>query len=56
MREGNAGPDDSVTKRTVTYVIRNENGDYVDSEICDLVAYGYSPSETSGTPPTMIGL
>jgi len=56
MREGNAGPDDGSTKRTLTYVIRNENGDYVDSEICDLVVYGYSPSETSGTPPTMIGL
>lgn len=56
MREGNVGPDDGSTKRTLTYVIRNENGDYVDSQICDLVVYGYSPSETSGTPPTMIGL
>jgi hypothetical protein len=56
MREGNDGPDDSVTKRTITYVIRTETGDYADSEICDFVAYGYSPSETSGTPPTMIGL
>lgn len=56
LREGNNGPDDGSTKRTVTYVIRNENGDYVDSERCDLVVYGYSPAETSGTPPTMIGL
>ena len=56
LREGNAGPDDGSTKRTITYVIKNENGDYVDSERCDLVVYGYSPSETSGTPPTMIGL
>lgn len=56
LREGNDGPDDGTTKRTLTYVIRNENGDYVDSEICDLMVYGYSPGETSGTPPTMIGL
>jgi hypothetical protein len=56
LREGNDGPDDGTTKRTVTYVIRNENGDYVDSERCDFVAYGYSPGESSGTPPTMIGL
>jgi hypothetical protein len=56
LRQGNDGPDDSVTKRTITYVIRTETGDYADSEICDFVAYGYSPSETSGTPPTMIGL
>lgn len=55
LREGNVGPDDGSTKRTVTYVIKNENADYVDSEICDLIVYGYSPSETSGTPPTMTG-
>lgn len=55
-REGNNGPDDGTTKRTVTYVIKNENGDYVDSQICDFVAYGYSPAESSGTAPTMIGL
>lgn len=56
MREGNNGPDDAVNKRTITFVIRNENGDYVDSQLCDFVAYGYSPGESSGTPPTMIGL
>lgn len=56
LREGNDGPDDGTTKRTLTYTIRNENGDYVDSQICDLIVYGYSPAETSGTPPTMIGL
>lgn len=55
MRQGNNGPDDSVNKRTITYVIRNENGDYVDSEICDFVAYGYSPGESVGTPPVMLG-
>jgi hypothetical protein len=48
--------DDGTALRTITYVIKNENGDYVDSEICDFVAYGYSPGESSGTPPTMIGL
>jgi len=48
--------DDGTALRSITYVIKNENGDYVDSEICDFVAYGYSPGESSGTPPTMIGL
>ena len=48
--------DDGTALRTITYTIKNENGDYVDSEICDFVAYGYSPGESSGTPPTMIGL
>jgi hypothetical protein len=56
LKEGNEGPDDGVTKRTLTYVIKNENGDYVDSELCELVVFGYSPNETSGTPPTMIAL
>jgi len=49
LRDGN---DDDSGLRTVTYVIKNENGDYVDSEMCDFVAYGYEPTETSGTVPT----
>ncbi len=48
LREG----DDSTALRTITYVIKNENGDYVDAEMCDFVAYGYEPTETSGTVPT----
>jgi len=48
LREGS---DDDSGLRTVTYVIKNENGDYVDSEMCDFVAYGYEPTETSGTVP-----
>ena len=51
LREGS---DDDDGLRTVTYVIKNENGDYVDSEMCDFVAYGYEPTETSGTEPTAI--
>ena len=49
LREGS---DDDSGLRSVTYVIKNENGDYVDSEMCDFVAYGYEPTETSGTVPT----
>lgn len=55
LREGNNGPDDVNNPRTITYSIRNENGDYVDSNICDFVAYGYGEAETAGPPPTVIG-
>jgi hypothetical protein len=47
--------DDGTALRTITYTIKNENGDYVDSHVCDLVVYGYSPGESSGTPPIMVG-
>jgi len=56
LRQGNDGPDDADNPRTITYVIRNENGDYVDSQLCDFVAYGTGPAETSGTHPTVVGL
>jgi hypothetical protein len=46
--------DDGTMLRSVTFAIKNENGDFVDSELCSVVAYGYSPSESSGTTPTMI--
>jgi len=46
--------DDGTMLRSVTFAIKNENGDFVDSELCNVVAYGYSPSESSGTAPTMI--
>jgi len=51
LRDGNDGADDVDNPRTCTYVIRNESGDYVDAEICDFVAYGYEPGETSGIVP-----
>lgn len=46
--------DDGNMLRSVTYVIRDEGGSYTDSAVCQFVAYGYSPNETSGTPPTMV--
>ena len=55
VRAGNDGPDDVNTPRTITYVIKNENGDYVDSELCDFVAYGYGEAERSGVHPIVVG-
>ncbi len=55
VRSGNDGPDDTNNPRTITYAIRNENGDYVDAEICDFVAYGYGEAERSGVHPTVVG-
>ena len=52
MRAG----DDGTALRTVTYVIRNDNGEYVDGEVNDFVAYGYGAGSTSGTTPTIVGL
>ncbi len=52
MRAG----DDGTALRTVTYVIRNDHGTYVDGEVNDFVAYGYGPGSTSGTAPTIVGL
>ena len=46
--------DDGTMLRSVTYVIQDEGGQYVDGKVCSFVAYGYSPNETSGTAPTMI--
>jgi len=46
--------DDGNMLRSVTYVIQDEAGQYVDGKICTFVAYGYSPGESSGTVPTMI--
>ena len=43
MRQG----DDLSTLRTLTYVCRNDNGEYVDSEMNDLVVFGHG----SGTAP-----
>ena len=52
MRAG----DDGTALRTVTYVIRNDHGVYVDGEVNDFVAYGYGPGSTSDTAPTIVGL
>lgn len=49
-RSGN----DGTSLRSVTYVIQDEGGQYVDGRVCSFVAYGYSPLESSGTVPTMI--
>lgn len=46
--------DDGTSLRSCTFLILNESGDYVDAEICDFVAYGYEPLESSGTAPTMV--
>lgn len=48
-----------IVERTETYCtfnILNEQGDYVDADINDFVAYGYQPSTTaSGTFPSITG-
>lgn len=49
-RSGN----DGTLLRSVTYVIQDEGGQYVDGKVCSFVAYGYSPGESSGTLPAMI--
>ena len=42
--------DNNPDLRSVTCVVKNENGDYVDSEMIDCVFYGYSQGEASGLP------
>ena len=51
-RDGN----DGTALRTITYVIQNnaESTTYVDAQQCDFVAYGYEPTESSGTVPTAV--
>ena len=46
--------DNNPDLRQTTVVVRNEGGDYVDSELIDCVFYGLSKGETSGvvTPTT----
>ena len=48
--------DNNPDLRSVTCVIKNENGDYVDSEMIDCVFYGWEPNEASGAqiPTTSI--
>ena len=42
--------DNNPDRQTVTCVIKNESGDYVDAELVDCVFYGYGPNEASGLP------
>lgn len=49
MREGN----DATTLRSLTFVIRDEGGEYVNAKINDLVVYGTEPNG-SGSPPVTI--
>ena len=52
MRSGT--DDDYHGLRSVTFLVKNNAGQYVDAEMNDFVAYGYEPTETSGTIPTAI--
>ena len=45
--------DDASALRSITYVVRNDNGEYVDSEINDLVVFGHSPGTTADTGVTV---
>lgn len=43
------GDDGVGTPRTITYLCRNDNGEYVDSEMNDLVVFGLGPDVTADT-------
>jgi hypothetical protein len=45
--------DDGNSLRTCSVAIVDTAGAYQDSELVDIVFFGYSPGETSGTPPTV---
>jgi len=49
MRTG----DDGTTLRSCTVAVLDDSNQFVDSEMIDLVFFGYSPNETSGLIPTM---
>jgi len=49
LRQG----DDANTLRSVTYVIRNDAGEYVDADLCDFVAYGLGPNTIADPSPTV---
>lgn len=48
--------DDGTALRSCTYVIRNDQDQYVDSKLNDFVAFGLSPNATADTSPTIVGL
>jgi hypothetical protein len=45
--------DDASALRSITYVVRNDNGEYVDSELNDLVVFGHSPGTTADSSVTV---
>jgi len=45
--------DDGNTLRKCEVAIKDTAGAYQDSEMVDIVFFGYSPGESSGTPPTV---
>lgn len=49
LRQG----DDGNTLRSVTYLIRNDAGEYVDADLCDFVAYGLGPNTIADPSPTV---
>lgn len=44
--------DDGNHLRTITFAIKDEAGQFIDSENCHFVAYGYGVGESSGTVPS----
>ena len=47
------GDDDDNGLRKCEVAIKDTTGAYQDSEMVDIVFFGYSPGESSGTPPTV---
>lgn len=45
--------DDGTTLRKCEIAIKDANGAYQDSQLVDIVFFGYSPGESSGVPPTV---
>ena len=45
--------DDGVELRSITFVVLNEQGQYVDGETCSFMAFGFGPMEESGVAPTV---
>lgn len=48
--------DDGTALRSITYVIRNDQDQYVDGKINDFVAYGLEPGATADSSPIIVGL
>lgn len=42
--------------RSITCVVKDDNGDYVDAELIDCVFFGYSKNEASGLPTPTVSL
>lgn len=48
--------DDASILRRCTFCVLNDNGEYVDAAMNDLVIYGLGPNVSSGTPPSVVVL